>query len=360
MPAYKNKDNGTWFVQFRYSNWKGETIRKTKRGFETRKEALEWEREFLLKYGGSLDMPFKDFAEIYLEHIENRVKQRSYMSKDYLIRKELIPYFGEIPVSEITKRIIVQWQDEMIKKRNAKTGELLSRNYLDAVSDQLSCIFSYAEKYYDLKMNPARAVGPIKTNRRKPQMKFWTLDEYKKFIEQVMDKPKSYYAFQILYWTGMREGELLALTPEDFNFKNKYVSINKTYFKKNGKEYMTAPKTDAGERVIGLPKFLVDEVKDYLRMNPQIQSNQRMFTFSSCYLRTEIKRGADLAGLHRIRVHDLRHSHVSLLINRGFTAVSIAQRLGHRSVDVTYQYAHMFPDIQEKVIKELERARKGA
>ena len=172
-----------------------------------------------------------------------------------------------------------------------------------------------------------------------------------------MDKPLSFYAFEMLYWCGIREGELLALTPADFDFEKRTVSITKSYQRLNGQDLITTPKTEKSNRVIQMPQFLVDEIQDYLKQLYNIQSNDRMFTVTKSYLYHEMDRGAKKANIKRIRIHDLRHSHVSLLIDMGFSATAIADRVGHESIDITYNYAHLFPSRQLEMANKLNLER---
>ena len=173
-----------------------------------------------------------------------------------------------------------------------------------------------------------------------------------------MDKPLAYYAFEVLYWTGIREGELLALTPADFDLTAGTVSINKSYQRIDGKDIITDPKTPKSKRVIRMSDFLIDEMRECIRMLYGIEDDQRIFSFSKSYLHHEMDRGSEAAGVKRIRIHDLRHSHVSLLIHMGFSAVAIADRVGHESIDITYRYAHLFPSMQEEMAERLSGIRK--
>jgi integrase len=178
----------------------------------------------------------------------------------------------------------------------------------------------------------------------------------------MMDKPISYYAFEMLYWCGIREGELLALTPADFNFDRGTVSINKSYQRINKQDVITTPKTPKSIRVIQMPKFLCDEMQDYFKMFYSLDSDSRIFPISKNYLHREMARGSKATGVKRIRIHDLRHSHVSLLIDMGFTALAIADRVGHESIDITFRYAHLFPTRQIEMADKLDmmRSEKGA
>ena len=170
----------------------------------------------------------------------------------------------------------------------------------------------------------------------------------------------SYYAFEMLYWCGIREGELLALTPSDFDFEAGTVSINKSYQRLKGKDVITTPKTKKSNRVIKMPKFLCGEMEDYLKMFYSAGADERIFPVSKHYLHHEMDRGAKAAGVKRIRIHDLRHSHISLLIDMGFTALAIADRVGHESIDITYRYAHLFPTRQTEMANKLDMEREGS
>ena len=174
-----------------------------------------------------------------------------------------------------------------------------------------------------------------------------------RFSEAMMDKPISYYAFEMLYWCGIREGELLALTPADFDFDAGTVSITKSYQRLKGQDVITTPKTKKSNRVIQMPDFLIDEMRDYLKQFYSLESDSRLFPISKNYLHREMERGCKATGVKKIRVHDLRHSHVSLLIDMGFTALAIADRVGHESIDITYRYAHLFPTTQNEMAKKL-------
>ena len=176
-----------------------------------------------------------------------------------------------------------------------------------------------------------------------------------------MDKPLSFYAFEVLYWTGIRCGELLALTPSDFIFETSELSITKSYQRLKGIDTITDPKTPNSVRRIAMPKFLAEEMKEYLEdFRDDLGPHDRIFDVTKYYLTHEMERGCKESGVKRIRIHDLRHSHISLLIDMGFTALAIADRVGHESIDITYRYAHLFPTRQAEMANKLDMERKGA
>ena len=319
MAAFKNKTNGTWYVQFRYTDWKGERQQKLKRGFATKKEAQAWEREFLMQKQADVNMTFESFAQLYEKDMKPKLKLNTWLTKESIIQKKILPYFGKRKLSEITAKDVMDWQNVIRGLTDAK-GKPYSPTYLKTVHNQLSALFNHAVRYYGLQVNPAAKAGNMGVEERR-EMLFWTKEEYLKFADAMMDKPLSYYAFEMLYWCGIREGELLALTPTDFDFEAGTVSISKSYQRLKGKDVITTPKTKKSNRVIKMPKFLCGEMEDYLKMFYSTGANERIFPVSKHYLHHEMDRGAKAAGVKRIRIHDLRHSHISLLIDMGFTCL---------------------------------------
>ena len=355
MPVYKNEDNGTWYVLTRYVDWKGERKQKCKRGFETNREAQEWERVFKQQSAADMDMHFSAFVELYIKDIKPRLKENTWLTKKHIIETKILPYFEKKNVSEITTKDVIAWQNELLAFRDEKKKPY-SQTYLKTVHNQLSAIFNHAVKHYDLRSNPAAKAGNMGTEERK-EMKFWTKEEYKKFADEMMDKPVSYYAFEMLYWCGIREGELLALTAGDFDFEKGTVTISKSYQRLHGEDVITTPKTRKSNRTIKMPQFLCEEMQDYIGMLYGYKKKDRIFPISKNYLHREMDRGSRAAGVKRIRIHDLRHSHISLFIDMGFSAVAIADRVGHESIEITYRYAHLFPSKQTEMAKKLEYER---
>ena len=120
---------------------------------------------------------------------------------------------------------------------------------------------------------------------------------------------------------------------------------------------ITDPKTTAGNRTIRIPDFLCEEMKDCLKQFYDIGPNDRLFPLSKSRMCRAMESGSKKAGVQRIRIHDLRHSHVSLLINQGFSAFEIGKRVGHSGDKITYRYAHLFPNKQDAMADFLESQR---
>ena len=352
MAVYKEEKTNTWRVIYRYTDWTGERKQSQKRGFKTKREALAWEREQLNKTTADLDMTFASFVEQYTADMKTRIKENTWATKDHIIRTKLLPYFGKLKMCNITAQQIITWQNEMLDHKD-ENGKKYSPVYLRSANSQLSAIFNHAVRYYNLRENPCKKAGSMGKKKNR-EMAFWTKEEYLQFIEAMMDKPLSFYAFEMLYWCGIREGELLALTPADFDFDKHTVSISKTFQHTGGKDIITPPKTEKSNRTITMPRFLADEMQEYLKMQYDIGLDDRMFPVTKSYLYREMQRGCQETGVKRIRIHDLRHSHISLLIDQGFSAVAIADRVGHESIDITYNYAHLFPSKQAEMADKLD------
>jgi integrase len=352
MAVYKESNTNTWRAVYRYTDWKGERKQTQKRGFPTKREAQAWEREQLQKTQADLDMIFESFVETYTADMKNRMKENTWETKEHIIRTKLLPYFGKRKLCDIQPKEIIAWQNEMINYKD-EHEKPYSPVYLKTLHNQLSCLFNHAVKYYGLSQNPAAKVGNMGKAKNK-EMLFWTKEEYLKFTDAMMDKPLSFYAFEILYWCGIREGELLALTPADIDFEKKTVSITKSYQRLKGRDVITTPKTPKSNRVIKMPQFLCDEIQEYIKMLYGAESTDRLFPVTKYYLNHEMQRGCKATGVKKIRIHDLRHSHISLLIDMGFSAIAIADRVGHKSIDITYNYAHLFPSRQTEMADRLD------
>ncbi len=350
MAVYK-EEKGTWRVIYRYTDWTGEKKQSSKRGFQTKREAQAWEREQEQKIASSTDMLFSTFVESYSTDLKSRLRENTWRTKEYIIEHKLLPYFGKKRINEITAKDVIAWQNKMIDYRD-ENGNPYSPVYLKTLHNQLSAIFNHAVKFYGLRENPATKVGNMGKAKNK-EKEFWTKAEYLQFIDAMMDKPISYYSFQMLYWCGLRIGELMALTASDFDYEKETVTISKSYQRLYGRDIITPPKTEKGNRTIIMPQFLCEEIQEYLKSFYKVADNARIFPFTKSYLHNEMTRGAKETGVKRISLHSLRHSHISLLIDMGFSAIAIADRVGHESIDITYNYAHLFPSRQTEMADRL-------
>ena len=349
MPAYKDEKTGKWFAKFYYTNWQGIKKQKWKRGFATKKEALGFERDFLEQQSANPDMTFQNLYEIYMEDMAARLKQSTLLTKKTVLQTHILPFFGNKPINEIKASDVRRWQAKLMSSPNN-----YSQTYLKKINTELNSIINYAKRFYDLNTNPCGKAGTI-GKAKAEEMDYWTYDEYIAFREGVKDKPLSYICFEVLYWTGMREGELLALSPADIDLDNKTISINRTYQRIEGKDVFTSPKTRKSKRKIPIPDFLCQELSDYIQSRYMLDADERLFPVTKSYLSHEMIRGCKNTGVKKIRIHDIRHSHASLLINQGCDALMLADRLGHEKVSTTLNtYSHLFPHKQQELVHSLE------
>ena len=199
MSAYKDKTQGTWYVSFRYIDWTGKKTQKLKRGFKTKKEALNYEKEFIRKTAADMKMELNSFIQVYFEDKKNELKENSIRNKQHMMNKHIVPYFGTRKMNEITPAEIIQWQNTIQEKGYSKTYERMIQN-------QLNALFNHAQKIYNLKENPCKKVKKMgKSDANK--LEFWTKAEYDSFIAGIEPESEDYLIFEILFWTGIREGD---------------------------------------------------------------------------------------------------------------------------------------------------------
>jgi len=199
MSAYKDKTQGTWYVSFRYIDWTGKKTQKLKRGFKTKKEALNFEKEFIRKTAADMKMEMNSFIQVYFEDKKNELKENSVRNKQHMMNKHIVPYFGTRKMNEITPAEIIQWQNTIQEKGYSKTYERMIQN-------QLNALFNHAQKIYNLKENPCKKVKKMgKSDANK--LEFWTKAEYDRFIAGIEPGSEDYLIFEILFWTGIREGD---------------------------------------------------------------------------------------------------------------------------------------------------------
>lgn len=340
--SVKKTAKGTWYTKFYYTDWKGERKQKKKEGFKTRAEALEFERDFLNKYAGSPDITFGNLIERYMLDCKARLKETTMGTKKHMIETKILPYFKDLPISKIDSLKVREWQTILINDENH-----YDQTYLKVIHNQMSAIMNYAVEYYNLPKNPAKkSMG----KKHAEDMKFWTVDEFQTFIKTTEDDITVNTIFNLFFFSGIREGELLALTLNDFDFDKNTVSITKTYARINGKDIIQTPKTKKSNRVVSLPPNIMNKVKEYSIHLYGYKPKQRLFPYTKRNLYPWIDKHCKLSGVKRIRIHDLRHSHASLLVEKNVPIVAISERLGHEDVQTTLNtYAHLYPQKQEEI-----------
>ena len=170
MKAERDPKTGKWLIQYRYTDWQGNRRKSTKRGFNTKREAEEWLRNFLVTQQADFNMLFENFLKIYYADMETRLREHTMRTKKYIIDLKVLPYFGKLKMNEIKAPDIRKWQNELM-------GQGYAQTYLKTINNQVAVLFNYAVKYYDLPSNPCRKAGSMgKSNA--DEMNFWTQDEF--------------------------------------------------------------------------------------------------------------------------------------------------------------------------------------
>lgn len=329
MPAYKDEKRGTWYTQFYYTNWKGEYKKKKKRGFKRKKDADDFEREFLLKESGSPNMTFETLVELYYEDSTHRVRNYTKRTKRSMIDTHVLPEFKLKVISEITNADIRWWQNIMLKKINPRNGKPYKPTYLRSINSQLSAIFNFAVEFYNLQKNPCSRVKSI-GKKRADEMKFWTLDQFNEVIDYE-ELPAYYVAFMTLYWTGIRSCELLALTPKKILDEIQSLDIFETYKRENGEDVFDETKNE-NPRVVSMPDFLYESLRQYMDRLYGLESDDHIFYFTRTALNKELDRLAEKSGVERI---------------------------GDTPEEVDRTYAHLYPNKDQDIARELNRHKDG-
>lgn len=352
MSVKKDPKTGLWTLQYYFKDWKGDRKHSVKRGFKSKRDAEAWLVEFRIKQTGKFSMSFESFVQLYFEDMSCRLRKSTVKNKKYLFDKHILPHFRKLTMEDIDVKVIRKWENLLLSKSYSQT-------YIKTIYNQLNALFNYAVRYYDLPSNPCSKAGSIGKSDS-DEKNIWTPEEFQRFVDTLIDKPESYLAFMTLFWTGIRVGELLALTPSDIDLDKGVIAITKSYQRLDGEDLITDPKTQKSKRLITIPEFLCDYFRDYESRIYGLRPNDRIFTYTKYYLEHEMRRGVSLSGVKKIRIHDLRHSHASMLIQMGFNVKEIQERLGHEKAETTLNtYSHMYPGSQEKLASKLNSFFKG-
>jgi integrase len=354
MTIYKKTSPKTgivsWYTTFYYTDWAGNHRQKKKEGFKKQADAKNYEHDFLERIAGTPDMTFKALADLYLQDYKEHYRPTSYENRKFSLDSYVLPYFKDLPINAITPGSVRKWQTVCMSNTNYAPSSLRTMHVT------LSAVLNFAVKYYGLSNNPARIAGTMGKEKTRP-LEFWTLEEFKRFQKTIKDNLLYSTIYTILFYTGIRKGELLALTLSDFDTVAGTLTISKSYRRLHGQDLIQAPKTEKGNRTIAIPPFLLDIVNYYAAHIYGLTPHQRLFEHTSApSLKYNLDKYADIAGLKRIRVHDLRHSHASLLIEQGFSPLIIKERLGHEDIQTTLNtYSHLYPSKQEEIAGRLQR-----
>ena len=273
--------------------------------------------------------------------MEIRIKKTTMETKEYIVNTKLLPFFEKMKVKDIKPIHIRKWQTDLLKMEYSKT-------YLKTIYNQLTAIFNYAIRFHNLDKNPCHTAGSI-GKKDADEMQILSLQEFNKMIDCVTDKENKFF-YIILFWTGMRKGELLALTYEDVDFENKTIMINKNFQIVKKEKLITDPKTPRGRRVIAVNDIVLNCIKELWSTSYKPNKTDKIFYLSKDSLKRQLDTACKKAGVPRIRVHDLRHSHASYLLSNGVNIVILSRRLGHEKVQTTLNiYCHICPSSEDRL-----------
>lgn len=294
----------------------------------------------------STNVSFDQLLTSFLSDKQVRTKPTTYIGYECITRNYILPFFTGQNIYDIKPIQIREWQNGLLESK-------LSGRYLRRIDTCLVSVFNYGCRFFELQRNPAIMAGSIGVGDSH-RINFWTLKEFTRFMTGVKS-PDVRIAFQMLYWTGMRVGELLALTPEDINLSSREISINKSFRRYHKQDIISTPKTKKSNRVISINSSLTREIRDYLHSLGKISPKARILPFTRDRLHYHMRIACRLTKVKEIRIHDLRHSHASLLIEMNVTPLLISERLGHEKVETTLNiYSHLYPNKQKQLSDKLE------
>lgn len=346
MAVYYDEKQKTWYAKFRYKDWQGNNHWATKRGFPRKKDAQLYEHDYKNKAIQNPTLTINTLISEYLEDYKLNHKESSYRTVKRILERHVKPYFNNAPLVDITPYKIKCWQNELAKT-NAAESSTKTYNVV------FNTLMNYAVKYHGVTRNPFSVTGT--TGKMAKSMDFWEHEEFKKFDAAMVDDPIYRVMFNILFYSGIRVGELMGLTVNDFDFTNNTIIIDKQYNTDYGT--LTIPKTAAGKRTITLPVSIMAMVKD-LFDSFYVIPEPRPFALTTRHgLAFVLQKYADKAGVRRIKLHDLRHSHASMLIKQGANVSAIAKRLGHSSPATTLNvYSHVYHNEDFEIADMLDKS----
>lgn len=347
MSVAKMKD-GRWYVYLRYKDWTGKTRQHKKEGFRRKADALQYEREYRQRVNGAPGMSLESLYTLYLEDCKHRFRASTLRTKRNMFENHILPELSRCRISEITPASVRLWQNNLLKKD-------LKPSTLKMINAQLSALLNFAVKFYGLTQNPCKLAGQIGSLKTE-EMRILTPEQFADVLNAVEDTTAK-TLFHLLFWTGMRVGEAQAMTPYDFDFSIPTVRVSKTYKIIDGEDVITPPKTPKSNRIVILTQESSDRLQAFISKLFGCTKHTRIFGVRSLtWYREQLKSGCLAAGFAPIRIHDLRHSHASLMVELGYSPLLIAERLGHENAETTLRtYSHLYPNKQRDFIERLDR-----
>lgn len=345
----------TWSAVFRLDG-----KQKKLSGFKTKRLAEEAYYQYVNENSNkpikTSNLTIGELFDQYKHYLSINNKTASVKSSSDTIRLHVLPIFENKEVNKITALDIEKWQEYIINKG-------LTFPYKSKIYKIFVAMMNYAVKHNYVNINFVSRVGNFKDTDGKKEMLFWTEEEFKAFYRVIDDIHwRTFFAF--LYFTGCRKGEALALNWNDIDFTTNEISISKSINRHgltDSSFEVTTPKNKSSYRKVLMPSILVSLMNEYYDYCIDYDGfTKDCFIFgineplTDSNIRDNMIKYADIAGVKRIRIHDLRHSHASLLINKGQNILIVSQRLGHSDITQTLNtYSHLMPNTQKEIIEAL-------
>lgn len=360
----KTKRNGIVYdVVFRITTMDGYEKQKKLSGFQTKSLAKEAHARFITencelvknnpikkKKTDKLIPTVGDLISEYLISLGNQNKETTIYDKKHIYDLWILPKYRDTKITALTKEVLYKWQDELWATKNPKTGEFYSWKYLTKTKGHFSAFMEYCESRYGY-TNHFRSIKTPKRRQPKTEMKFWTKDEFEKFIA-VVDSPRYHCLFTMMFFTGRRMGEIIALSPEDI-FQTS-IRFNKTIVRKtlDGSPWKITTTKEDKSAIVPICERLQDELSAFSPPEGQFFFNGNT-PLSPNALTTAFKKYIRLSGVQEIRLHDLRHSFVSMLIHLGANYNVIADLISDTVEQVIQTYGHLYVSDKAEIIKKI-------
>lgn len=290
-----------------------------------------------------------DLIRQYLSSLFNQNKDSSIYDKQNIYRLFILPSYDKFNLEDLTKEELYQWQDNLWSTKNPKTGEYYSYNYLSKVRGHFSAFFSWCSERYAVP-NPFEKMKKPKRRTPKKQMQIWTREEFEQFIS-VVDNPLYHALFTLLFFTGRRKGEIFALSPQDI--KSDSILFNKSLTRKTIGESTYNITSTKADKVQDTPicSVVQTELRNYKGESPFFFGGEK--PLSEMTVTRAFQWYCNLAKVKVIRIHDLRHSFVSMLIHLGANFIVVADLIGDTVEQVTKTYGHLYESDKREIISKI-------
>lgn len=345
MAVYQDKERKTYYFSVTYKDWNGQQRRKLKRGFKLARDAKAAEREFLAQYAQQPDFTFQAMYELYIADCRTRQKPSTVHTKEVHFQYAILPFFRDLKLAEINPAHVRRWQNDLIKHYAPTTQK--------QIHGVLSALFNFAIKIYSLANNPARIAGSVGTQKAY-RAKFWTVEQFNAAMQFVA--PEYLAFFNLAFYSGLRPGELLALEIKDYNPAARTITVTKSLEYIKGVYYIGPTKNAQSTRIVSIPAAVCSMLDEYMGHLYEPEPEEPLFLLlSRSSMQKYLYEAAEKAGFEHIRLHDLRHSHASLLINLGVNILAISRRLGHNDIKTTLNiYGHLYHTTNEEIAAQLD------